>query len=63
MKRTIALARSRAGWRDASGQAFTEYVVVTGMLVLLGMTMTGILSSGLWTFVRNAVQAVRTVAP
>jgi hypothetical protein len=50
-------------WRGEAGQAFSEYVVITGMLVLLGMSMAATLHAGVKYFVRHAVAAVRTVAP
>lgn len=54
------LHRGRAG---ARGQAAAEYVLVTGMLVLIGIAIAATLSAGVKTFVRNTVHAVRTVAP
>ena len=59
---------SRGRWRGGrlrgeGGQALSEYVIVTGMLVLIGISMAATLHAGVKDFVRYAVAAVRTVAP
>lgn len=58
-----ARAARRRQWRNESGQAFSEYVVITGMLVIIGLTISAVLQQALKTFVQYAVHAVRTVAP
>lgn len=50
-------------WRQEGGQALSEYVVITGLLVLIGISMAATLHAGVKDFVRHAVAAVRTVAP
>lgn len=61
MKRRGLSGGSR--WRGEAGQALSEYVVITGMLVLLGISMAATLHAAVNYFVRHAVAAVRTVAP
>jgi hypothetical protein len=58
----------RGGWagdwrRGQAGQALSEYVIITGMLALIGISMAATLHAGVKDFVRHAVAAVRTVAP
>lgn len=49
--------------QSGTGQATSEYLVTSAMLVGVGLLIAGIMSGALRTFMRGVALAVRTVAP
>ncbi len=63
MERVRGPARRRSRWWSEEGQAFSEWVVITGLLVLIGLAVSAVLQEALKTMVQHAVHAVGTIAP
>lgn len=59
--RTPTAAGGRVG--NQSGQAVTEYVLTSGMLVLIGIALSGIVTRALKVFVDAIVWELRFLSP